>query len=71
MTGWPLCETHTTSDKTSMRMAAQHKTDAHPNQKECHTVMTRCKVDMTHTATPTMQFGSDAAHKLPEHHGTG
>ena len=55
----------------SMRMAAQHKTDAHPKQKECHIIMMRRKVDITLTATPTTQAGSGAAHKFPEHHGNG
>ena len=61
----------TNSDKMSMHLAAQHKTDAHPNQRKWHTIMTRSKVDMTTTATPTTQVGSGAEHKLPEHHGTG
>jgi len=53
-----------------MHLAEQHKTDAHPNQNECH-IMTKCKVDMTITATPTTQAGSGAAHKLLEHNGNG
>jgi hypothetical protein len=55
----------------SMHLAAQHKTDVHSNHKECHTIMTRCKADMTLTATPTTQVGSGTAHKFPQHYGAG
>jgi hypothetical protein len=61
----------TASDKMNMHLTAQHKTDEHPNQKECHTIKTRWKVEMTLTATSTTHAGKGTAHKLQEHQHTG